>query len=189
MTSSKKIASQIDALKGKLSKAEAQLADAHSKAGEIAAARKRAAIEGRELPRLDQGAIEDAETHVHTFREALAEAEAQHAAAVREEEADALRAELKALSKKVAASDLAVPEALGQVIEELSRHLAIAGRMATIGARLRSIGAAFDDPETWGVRPEILVERANARTWSGKAKTRGERAEVVFELHPGDFLA
>ena len=186
---SQKIAAQVESLKGKLSKAEAQLADARAKAEEVSAARKRAAIEGRELPRLDRGAVEDAETHVHTFREALAEAEAQLAATVKEEEADALRSELKALGKKVSASDATITETLGRLVEDLSRHVSTAGRMQTIGEQLRKREAAIEEPESWGVRPEVLVERANARTWDGKAKTRGEAVEVVLALHPGDFPA
>lgn len=185
----KKISAQIEALKKNLSKAEADLVATRAKADENEEARTRAAVEGRDLPPRDRRAVEDAEATLGTLTAALARAEAEHAAAVRDEEADGLRAELKALSKKVAASDAAIPEALGRVIEDLSRHLAIAGRMATIGDRLRSIGAAFDDPETWGVRTADLVERANNRTWEGRAKTHGERAEVAFELHPGDFLA
>lgn len=186
---SKKIAAQIEALKKNLSKAEADLVSARAKAAETADARKRAAIEGRDLPPVDRRSVEDAETRVHTFTEALSDAETQHAAALRDEEADGLRADLKALGKKAATSDAALTETLGRLVEDLSRHLALSGRMATLADQLRKLGASFEDPDSWGIRTEVLVQRANARTWNGKAKTRGEAADVVLELHPGDFPA
>ena len=56
---------------------------------------------------------------------------------MKEEEADALRSELKALGKKVSASDATITETLGRLVEDLSRHVSTAGRMQTIGEQLR----------------------------------------------------
>ena len=133
--------------------------------------------------------VEEAMARVEELREALAEAEAQHAAAVRDEEADALRVKLKSVVKSATETAESAFEAVSRAIEDLSRHVAACERVRLVRERLRELDAPFDEPEGYGFRPDQLVQNANARTWGGRAKTRGESVEVVLELHPGDFLA
>lgn len=186
---SKKLEAQIQALRENLRKAETRLEAAKAADEKSAAARVQAAIDGKTIGPRDRRETDEAADLVATLTEALARAESALAVAVRAEEADALRAEMKALGGKLAASGTSALDTIGRALEELSVHVAQSGRLEWVRDRLIRLEEPYENPESCGYRAEQLVENAIGRTWGGRAKTRGSRVDVVLQLHPGDFPA
>lgn len=185
----KRLEVQIQALRENLRKAEARLEAAKAEEEKARATRVQAAIDGKTIGPRDRRELDEAGDLVATLTEALARAEADHADALREGEAEALRASLKASGKKVSAAEEEALEALSSSFEALSRVLSLSGAMERTRDRLASLGASFEEPPSYGRRPDVLFEAAAARTWNGKATTYPSRFDVTLELHPGDFPA
>ena len=184
MPKSEKLTAQVAAIRENLKKSEEKLRAVEAKAKAAEEARIVAARDGKDAPAPDRRAVEEAKDAVEVLRSALERAEDEAAKALLDEEGDALRAEMKAVSKGITATEPEVVEALAAAMKGLSKLEALSERFDRIDRRLRKVGLAFTAPERIGYNLDRMVEMAGERAWKGVKTNVRRDLEVVLELHP-----